>query len=155
MNGLTILNTREGLVIKMHHVAIMRESWGLTQKVLSGEKKIESRWYKTKRAPWDNISAGDVVFFKEGKYVSVKADVESVLQFSLTPEKVREILDKYGADVGIHNIPEDLEFLKDKKYCILVFLKNPQKVEPFEIDKKGFGLMSAWLTVENVTSLRK
>jgi len=152
LNGLTILNTREGLVINMHHVAIMRKSWGLTQKVLSGEKKIESRWYKTKRAPWDKISAGDVVFFKEGKFVSVKADVESVLQFSLTPEKVKEILDKYGGKIGAGDV---YDLYKDKKYCILVFLKNPQKIEPFDINKKGFGLMSAWLTVEDVTSLRK
>ena len=139
----------------MHHVAIMRKSWGLTQKVLSGEKKIESRWYKTKRAPWDKISAGDIVFFKDsGEPVTVRVDVESVLQFSLTPEKVKEILDKYGADVGIHNIPEDLEFLKDKKYCILVFLKNPQKVEPFDINKKGFGNMSAWICVEDVLTIK-
>lgn len=31
----------------MEHVAIMRKSWGLTDKILSGQKKIESRWYKT------------------------------------------------------------------------------------------------------------
>ncbi len=137
----------------MHHVAIMCKSWGLTQKVLSGEKKIESRWYKTKRAPWDKISAGDAVFFKEGKFVSVKADVESVLQFSdLTQDKIREILDKYGADICAGDI---YDLYKDKKYCLLVFLKNAQKVEPFDINKKGFGLMSAWITVENAISLRR
>jgi hypothetical protein len=106
-----------------------------------------------KHQPWDNIHSGDVVFFKEGKFVSVKADVESVLQFSdLTSAKVREILDKYGEDISAGDI---YDLYKDKKYCILVFLKNPQKIESFEIDKKGFGNMAAWLTVEDVISLRK
>jgi len=138
----------------MQHVAIMRKSWGLTQKVLSGEKKIESRWYMTKRAPWNRINAGDVVFFKEGKFVSAKADVDGVLQFSLTPEKVKEILEKYGEGICIHDVSEDLQFLQNKKYCVLVFLKNPQKVEPFEISKNGFGLMSAWICVDDVSAIK-
>jgi len=32
----------------MEHVAIMRKAWGLTDKILSGQKKIESRWYSVK-----------------------------------------------------------------------------------------------------------
>ena len=39
----------------MEHLAIMRKSWNLTNKILTGEKKIESRWYKNKYAPWDKI----------------------------------------------------------------------------------------------------
>lgn len=43
-----------------------------------------------------------------------------------------------------------LSYSKNKKYCLLIFLKNPEKVEPFEINKTGFGMMSAWLTAENI-----
>ncbi|MDO8559127.1 MAG: hypothetical protein Q7R84_02240 [bacterium] len=39
----------------MEHLAIMKKSWGLTEKILSGQKKIESRWYLSKRSPWDTI----------------------------------------------------------------------------------------------------
>jgi len=35
----------------MDHVAIMKKSWKLTEKILSGEEKIESRWYKSKYSP--------------------------------------------------------------------------------------------------------
>ena len=38
---------------------------------------------------------------------------------------------------------------------MLIFLKNPQKIEPFEIDKKGFGMMSAWICVNNIDILKK
>ena len=134
----------------------MKKSWGLTQKILSGEKKIESRWYKSKYSPWGRIKQGETVYFKDsGMPVTIKAEVDKVMQFSgLTPDKVKELLDEYGADIGVHNISEDLDFLKDKKYCILVFLKNPQKIEPFNISKKGFGLMSAWISVEDVSKIR-
>jgi hypothetical protein len=142
----------------MEHLAIMKKSWGLTDKILSGEKKIESRWYKSKYPPWDKIKERELVYFKDsGEQVSVKAEVEKVLQFSdLNPDKVREILEGYGEDDGIKKdkIAEFFELFKDKKYCMLIFLKNPQKIKPFEIDKKGFGMMSAWICVNDINTLK-
>ena len=142
----------------MEHVAIMKKSWGLTQKILSGEKKIESRWYKVKYAPWDRIKPSEVVYFKDsGEPVTIKARVDKVIQFSdLTPKKVKEILYQYGqADgLGIDKIPEFFEIFENKKYCLLIFLKNPQKIEPFEIDKSGFGAMSAWISIDSVNRIK-
>ena len=143
----------------MEHVAIMKKSWELTPKILSGEKKIESRWYKSRYSPWDNIKEGEIVYFKDsGEPVTIKTEVDKVLQFlDLTPAKVMKILKKYGSVDGINikDIQKFYECFKDKKYCILVFLKNPKTIEPFEINKKGFGIMSAWLTVDNINKLRK
>lgn len=142
----------------MEHLAIMRKSWGLTEKILTGNKKIESRWYKMRRDPWDRIKAGDVVYFKNsGEPIKLKAEVERVLQFSnLTPERVGEILAEYGNDDGIdeERIAEFFELFKDKKYCILVFLRNPQRVESFEIDKKGFGNMVSWITIDRISDIK-
>ena len=142
----------------MEHVAIMRKSWGLTQKIISGQKKIESRWYKVKYSPWDKIKSGEIVYFKDsGEPVTIQTEVEKVIQFSnVTPEKVKEILYQYGqADsLGIDKIPEFFEMFKDKKYCMLIFLKNPQKIEPFKIDKSGFGAMSAWISVDDVNRIK-
>lgn len=138
----------------MEHLAIMRPSWGLTQKILQGKKQIESRWYMAKRNPWDRIHKGDVVYFKDaGKPVSMRADVGNVLQFGdLTEKRVRELLLQYGKQDGIdkEKIPEFFKRFKDKKYCILVFLRNPVAVKPFAIDKTGFGSMSSWITVSDV-----
>lgn len=143
----------------MEHLAIMRKSWGLTGKILQGKKKIESRWYSVKRKPWDSIKRGETVYFKDsGEPVRMKAEVEKVMQFAdLTPKKVKEILDVYGRDDGIEpeKVPEFFERFKDKKYCILIFFKNPQEIKPFEIDKTGFGVMSAWITIENLSKIKK
>jgi len=142
----------------MDHVAIMKKSWGLTQKILSGQKKIESRWYKSKYAPWGKIGKGDVVYFKDsGEPVSIKAEVKKVISFSdLIPEKVSWILDEYGNDDGIEKdkVKDFFELFKNKNYCLLIFLKNPKQIEPFEIDKTGFGMMSAWLSVGNIDKIR-
>jgi len=142
----------------MEHVAIMKKSWGLTQKILNGQKKIESRWYKSKRRPWNAIKIGDFVYFKDsGERVKIKAEVEKVLQFSdLTPLKVKEILNEYGRDDGIDadEMQKFYEIFKDKKYCILIFLKNPEEIKPFEIDKRGFGSMSAWISVEDINQIK-
>jgi hypothetical protein len=74
----------------------------------------------------------------------------------LISQKVSEILDEYGKDDGIEKdkIKKFFELFKNKKYCLLIFLRNPKKIEPFEIDKTGFGMMSAWLSVENIDRIK-
>lgn len=142
----------------MEHIAIMRKSWGLTQKILNGQKKIESRWYSVKYKPWDSIKKGEVIYFKDsGEPVKLKAKMNKVVQFSdLNPKRVKEILDEYGDDDGLEKdrIPEFFERFKDKKYCMLIFLKNPQKIKPFQINKAGFGAMSAWVTFSSMSKIR-
>ena len=141
----------------MDHLAIMKKSWKLTEKIKSGEKKIESRWYSSKRKPWDCIVKGDTVYFKDsGDPVKLKSKVEKVIQFSdLTPKSVKEILEKYAKEDGIDK-KEILDFFdrfKNKKYCLLIYLKNPKSIKPFNINKKGFGNMSAWITVNNIKEI--
>ena len=142
----------------MDHIAIMKKSWGLTQKILTGQKKIESRWYKTKHTPWNSIKSGETIYFKDsGEPVTLKAEVEKVMQFSdITPKKVKEILYHYGQADGIdsNKLSEFFEMFKDKKYCMLIFLKNPQEIQPFHISKKGFGVMAAWITIDSIEKLK-
>ena len=129
-------------------------------------------------APWGRIKKSDTVYFKNsGEPVKIKAKVGKVLQFSnLNPIKIGEILKKYGKDDGISRgsgeqsfcldgarkncspMPLDdwhkfYELFKNKKYCLLIFLKNPVKIRPFEINKKGFGMMSAWVTIKNIKQI--
>ena len=141
----------------MEHVAIMKKSWGLLPKILDRRKKIESRWYKYKHCPWGKIFAGDVVYFKNsGEPIYAMADIEKVISFSeLTPVKVRQILEKYGKMDGIEKkkIQQFFKLFRDKKYCLLIFLKNPREIMPFEINKKGFGMMSAWVTLEDINKI--
>lgn len=143
----------------MEHVAIMSKSWGMMQKILNGSKKIESRWYSAKFRPWGAIRAGDMIYFKNtGEPVRLRAEANRIVQLSdLTPVKVARILARYGEDSGIErqSIPDFMEKFKNKRYCILIYLKNPVLTQPFEIDKTGFGAMAAWITVDSVGSIRR
>ena len=142
----------------MDHVAIMKKSWKLLPKILSGEKTFNSRWNLNNSTPWDKIKKGDIVYFKNsGEFVTVKAEVKEVKQFeNLNSVKVRQILTKFGQKdgIGISDLSKFYKMFKDKKYCILVFIKNPRKIKPFEIDKSGFGSMSAWISVVNINLIR-
>jgi len=144
------------------HVAILRKaSFGdhILADIIAGRKTIESRWYVNKIAPWDRISQGDTVYFKEsGCHVTARAHISKVLQYTnLTPETVAEIITKYGKHIA-PNLPEEEFFVwaqnhSNKNYCILVFLEKVARVSPFDIDKKGFGSACAWLVVDDIRKI--
>lgn len=141
----------------MHHVAIMKKSWGLIPKILSGEKTIESRWYQTRRTPWNKIKVGDRVYFKNsGERVIAQAEVSGVMQFEIRNlSDIKKVVKKYGKEIClINNDPKTWE--TRPKYCILIKLKNPKLIpKPFSINKQGFGSAAAWLTVKNITSISR
>lgn len=142
----------------MDHVAIMQKSWGLIPKILSGEKTIESRWYKTKRTPWDKIKKGDTVYFKNsGEPVSIKAKVTEINQFEIENNKEAfEIMSRFKRqDLGTNSISQEIKnYISDKNYAIFVWFDKVQKIKPFNIDKSGFGAMSAWINVRSINQVK-
>lgn len=142
----------------MDHLAIMKKSWWLTQRILTGEKTIETRRYMNKSAPWDKIKSGDTLYFKDsGSPVNVRATVAQVEQFSDLDEKKRQdILRKYSyADIWTTTILSDiLKYVQWKKYCIIIHLSNPCAIVPFEVDKSWYGMMSAWISLPDIEKIR-
>jgi len=64
----------------MQHLAFMKKSLGFLEKIISGNKTIESRWYKNRKTPWDRIQKWDIVYFKNSwERVNLKAKVSKVL----------------------------------------------------------------------------
>ena len=135
----------------------MKKSWGLIPKILSGEKTIESRWYQTRRIPWDRVSVGDTVFFKNsGEAVTASAQISKVLQFEFKDTvDVISVIKKYGKGICLVN-NDPITWDRFPKYCILLYLYNPKKVAvPFQINKKGFGTGAAWITVDTLSKIKK
>ncbi len=135
----------------------MKKSWGLIPKILSGEKTIESRWYQTRRIPWDRVSVGDTVFFKNsGEAVTASAQISKVLQFEFKDTAdVISVIKKYGKGICLVN-NDPVTWDRFPKYCILLYLYNPKKVAvPFQINKKGFGTGAAWITVDTLSKIKK
>ncbi len=141
----------------MQHIAIMNAKLGLIPDILSSKKKIESRWYKNKRDPWNKINSCDIVYFKDsGKPITAMAEVERVEQYELNKEIVKKIVKKYGGEgkIFLNNKNSENEYYSRKKYCILIFLKNPKEIKPFKINKKGFGTGCAWICTENIEKIK-
>ena len=141
----------------MHHLAILDKKRKLLQKIISGEKSIESRWYKLKKTPYGNIKTGDTVYFKDsGEPVTVQATVEKVLFFSdMTKEKYKEIIEKYADAICLQNRNINDYMKKNYNYITLIFLKEVKEIKPFSVDKTGYGMMAAWITVENIKKLKR
>ncbi|MBI2464559.1 ASCH domain-containing protein [Candidatus Shapirobacteria bacterium] len=139
----------------MDHIAIMNKKLGLIDRILSGRKKVETRWYKNKIAPYNQISAGETVYFKDsGSLVRAKARVAKVVQFdNLTPTKTKEIISKYGQEIDVTD-PTDLSWTLGKNFAILIWLGDVKAVKPFQINKTGYGTGCAWLVVKNVDIIK-
>jgi predicted transcriptional regulator len=142
----------------MHHIAIMKKSWHLIQKILTGEKTIETRWYISKKAPWDKVKKGDTIYFKDtGDPVIGRAEVSNVVQIdNLYAEKIDKIIEEIWREdvVDAEKIQYLKEYAKGKKYCILIYLKNPKSVTPFYIDKTGYGAQAAWICIDNINKIK-
>ncbi len=133
----------------------MKKSWNMIPKILSGEKTIESRWYQTKRAPWNSVAVGDTVYFKNsGELVTAQATVSKVLQFVIhDANEAQVIVKKYGKKVALLH-PDVSTWETVPKYCILIFLSHPTLIKkPFSINKVGFGNAAAWLCTKNVRTI--
>lgn len=139
----------------MDHIAILDRKGLSLESILTGEKTIESRFYKTRKAPYGKIYPGDTVYFKEKNMpVSAKAEVEHVLAFRHLDEKsVRYILKKYAEAIGIPR-RYDKKYL-DYKYAVLIFFKDTQKIKPFNIEEKSYNRHCSWITLDNIGSIKK
>lgn len=138
----------------MDHLAILNKKRKLLAKIISGEKRIESRWYKFRRTPFNIIKEGESVYFKEsGGKVKVKAVAKKVLFFKdLNKDKIKEILETYGKEIGVGL--EYLASVKDKRYCTLIFLDKVENIGEFKVNKAGYGNVAAWISVDNIEKLK-
>lgn len=102
------------------HVAIVER--GAARALLRGAKRIETRFYRQRRAPWGRIAAGDTVHFKlSGGRVIGSTPVAAVRQFAdLTPATIARLRRRYGPHV---NAP--LRYWaarRDCRYGVLIWL---------------------------------
>ena len=139
----------------MDHLAILSKKSKLLDKILSGEKTIESRWNIPRITPYENVSPGDTIYFKESGVpeVTAKATAKETLFFGdLTLSKIEKILQQYASSIGVGK--SYAQEIKNRKYCTLVFLEDVQEIEPFKIDKTGYGTGCAWITVEDIKTIK-
>ena len=143
----------------MDHLAILSKELPWLQRIESGQKIIESRWYQQKRKPWHTIQLQDKIFFKNtGAPVSLMASVGKIEFYDhLTPAKIEELISLYGSRLGLIDNEKALFIskIRMKQYGILIFLEDVQTIKPFAINKKGYGAMSAWISLPNIELIKQ
>lgn len=128
------------------HVAIV-QPW-VIDALLAGAKTIESRFSRDRRAPFDRIAKGDLVFFREtGGTYAAQAEVRSVRSFGgLTPDKVAQIEGRHRARIG-----GDDAFWKAARaarFATLVYLHRCQAITSGpELDRRP-GDRRAWFVLD-------
>lgn len=127
------------------HLALF--SGDLAEKILSGEKSIESRFSKAKIAPFARISSGDLVYIKPvGKEIIGQFRVKKVIFYDgLTKKDLEEIRQKYKSELAV-----DLTFWLEKEgcsYASLIFIGQTERflTAPVKINKKD---RRGWLVIE-------
>ncbi len=127
------------------HIAIF--SPGMGEKILSGEKTVESRFSKSKVPPYSEVSVGDIIYIKvSGKDIIGQFRVKKVICFEgLTLEDVKAIREQYG-----DQILADENFWsthQEAKYGTLIFIGEciPLITSPITFPKRD---LRGWVTLE-------
>jgi ASC-1-like (ASCH) protein len=123
-----------------YHLVILKKHY--LDAILAGQKRIESRFTKTKRYAFGRVLPGDKLFLKESSGpVCATATVEAVKNLeNLTSKQIIEIKEQYN-----HYIIGSDKYWRSKNNCrfgFLVWLEGVKSIEPVRIYKKDW---RAWV----------
>ena len=111
-----------------YHLGVFTHGW--IDLILEGWKTIESRFTKTRCAPFGLVQEGDVLYLKEsGGHILGMATVAKVETFEdLTPEKKQALFKEHHRaifyNIWIQSIDEMPEKWKTAKHATLIHLKD-------------------------------
>jgi hypothetical protein len=130
------------------HIAILSHK-SVLDKILSGEKTVESRFSRVKGLPFGSISAGDIVYFKlSGGQVLGKAKVAAIEEHeNLNPRRIEELAQRYSHELAIS---EDFLARKlESKFATLIFLAEVETCDPWNYKQDG---RSGWIILPESTN---
>jgi ASC-1-like (ASCH) protein len=125
-----------------NHLVILKKPY--LDAILAGQKRIESRFAKTKHYVSGGVLPGDKLFLKVSSGpVCATATVAAVKNFkNLTPEQLTEIKEQYN-----HYIKGSDEYWQSRSDCrfgFLVWLEDVKSIKPVQINKKDW---RAWVVL--------
>src|SRR3990167_10459631 len=127
------------------HLAIFKGD--LAEKILSGEKTIESRFSKAKLSPFGVIGAGDLVYIKPtGKDIIGQFRVKKVYFFDgLETGDIKWIKEAFGE--GIAADEEFWRVHKGAKYFSIIFIGPTTRfmTSPVKFEKRD---LRGWVVID-------
>lgn len=129
----------------VEHIVILKPKF--YDKIMTGQKTIESRWSVNKSVPYKQVKVGDVLYLKKtGQNITACATVKKVKFFELDKDALQNVITKYGKAICLESF-DNLDSLKDKKYCSLVWLENVKILDAPRPAKRCYG--NGWIVLKN------
>lgn len=129
----------------MKHLAIFTK--GVGEKILSGEKTIESRFSRKKNPPFGVISSGDLVYIKpSGEDIIGQFRVQKVFFFDgLTQNDLNDLQKRYDNQLATDK--NYWESKKNAKFGTLIFIGNSSRfiTSPVKFPKKD---LRGWVVLD-------
>jgi hypothetical protein len=115
------------------HLAVFSQPY--LDLVLTGEKKVESRFSRNRCAPFGEVREGDIILLKEvaGPVCGVVL-ARRIWYFDLDNEPIDAIRDTFGA--AILAAPEFWSEKEAASFATLIELENPSAIEPLPFVKR-------------------
>jgi hypothetical protein len=140
----------------MDHVVYLDAEAKELERLLAADKTMIIRGATGRKMPYGRVNPNDVLYFinnnAEG-LVRASAKVKSVLNSDkLTAVESAQWVDRYQDKLQLTKKQHDR--WAGKRYLVLIEISGVESIEPFRIDKSGYGNMDDWLPVEHIESVR-
>lgn len=126
------------------HLAILVNPY--LERILTGQKTIESRFSMQRRAPYQQIQKDDIVLLKRsgGPILGIGL-ADNVMFYQLTPDVFTQIRTQYEAELGIDD-PNFWSSHAHAAYGTLTRLTNVRRLPPIPFIKRD---QRAWIVLQN------
>jgi len=140
----------------MDHVVYVDARAGELEKMLAGIKIMLVRGAAGRKLPHGRVQPGDRLFFiqnnGEGR-VRASSVVTMVFQSpKLSPAESCQII--FANQDSLQLTPQEVQRWAGKRYLVLIGVDKIRRLNPFEIDRRGFGNMDDWLPVEDINRIK-
>ena len=140
----------------MEHVVYLDTQSAEMENLLIGKKTMIVRGAAGRKLPYGRVNPGDILYFlnNDGKgLVQARAKVCQVLNSEpLTSEASQKLLADHQDALQLTE--KQQQRWRGKRYLVLITVGAIQELEPFQIDRSGYGNMDDWLPVGDIHSVK-
>jgi hypothetical protein len=143
-------------VSQMDHVVYVDAKAKEMEKLVDGSKTMIIRGAAGRKLPYGRVDPGDILYFinnnAEG-VVKARAAVKSVFNSEkMSKEESIGLVEQNQDKLQLTN--QQGKRWAGKRYLVLIEVEDVVEIDPFPIDRSGYGNMDDWLPVGNIASVK-
>ena len=123
------------------HLAVLHRRY--LDNIIAGDKTIEMRLTRTRRAPFGKITTGDTIYFKQSsgpiRAVATAGKVQTLID--LTPERIAELRERYNKKIT--GTDDTWANKQHARYGTLIWLRDIRQTSEGPVVPPLFG--AAWV----------